>query len=263
MKIQILDTEGKKTREITTSLFEEPVREDIICKVVEAEKIWQPYASKYRAGMDRSASGLQRKRRHRWKSNRGRGLSRIPRKVMSRRGTQFNWIGAIVPGTRGGRKAHPPKGSVNLKKINKKEFLKALLSALTLTSRAEELQKKYTRLKNKKIDTKLPLVVESKILEFKTKEFFDSLKKILGELYEVGIQKKTTRAGKGKLRGRKYKKNAGLLFVTGKREDLKVKGVEIIKANQLTVSDLASNGARLTLFTENAIQELQQIKEKK
>ncbi len=36
MKAQILDIEGKKIKEITTELFEEPIREDIIFKVIEA-----------------------------------------------------------------------------------------------------------------------------------------------------------------------------------------------------------------------------------
>ena len=109
MKIQILDKEGEKIREIETSLFEEPVRKDIIRKVVEAEKIWQPFSCKFRAGMDRSASGNTSKRRHVWKSDRGKGLARLPRKIFWRRGTQFNWVGAEVASTRGGRRAHPPK----------------------------------------------------------------------------------------------------------------------------------------------------------
>ena len=143
MKIQILDKEGKKVKEIETKLFEEPIRLDIISKVVEAEKIGQPYSSKFRAGMDRSASGNVTHRRHVWKTDRGRGQSRIPKKTFWRRGTQFSWEGAIVPSTRGGRRAHPPKGSVNLKKINKKEFRKALLSALSYVADNKELKKKY------------------------------------------------------------------------------------------------------------------------
>jgi len=256
-KVQVVDVNGKKLKEINTSLFEEPIREDIIFKVIEAEKIWQPYSPKYRAGMDRSASGKIRHRRHVWKTDRGRGLSRIPRKVFWRRGTQFSWEGAIVPSTKGGRRAHPPKGSVNLKKINKKELKKALLSALTYSSSVEEIKKKYSSLKDKKIGINLPIVVESKLLKLKTKDFFKSLKKILGELYDIALQKKNKRKGKGKMRGRKYKKNAGLLFVIGKNEEKKIKGIEVVKADQLIVTDLANNGARLSMFTEEAIKDLE------
>ena len=263
MKITILDKEGKKTKEIGTKLFEEPIREDIIRKVVEAERIWQPYSTNYLAGMNRSASGLIRKKRHAWKSDRGRGLSRIPRKIFWRRGTQFSWEGAIIPFARGGRRAHPPKGSVNLKKINKKEYKKAMLSALSYISNIKELKKKYRSMKDKEIKTYPPLIIEGKFLDLDKREFLKSLKKILGDFYDVSIKRKTIRAGIGKMRARKYKKNAGLLVVTGKNEDKKIKGIEIKKSDELTVSDLASNGARLTLFTENAIKELEDFAEGK
>jgi len=260
-KIQILDKEGKKIKETETKLFEEPIREDIIVKVVEAEKIGQPYSPKYRAGMNISASGNIKHTRHSWKSDRGKGLSRIPRKVFWRRGTQFSWEGAIIPSVKGGRRAHPPKGSVNLKKINKKEMQKALLSALSYVADSNELEKKYSSLD--KIDAKLPLIVDDKIFKLKTKEFLESLKKILGDLYAVAVQKKSIRAGKGKARGRKYKKNAGLLFVIGNEEDKKINGIEVVKVNELRVSDLAGNGARLTLFSENAVKELEGLMEGK
>ena len=263
MKTQILDINGKKIKEITTELFEEPIRKDIIFKVIEAEKLKQPYSTKFEAGMARSASGIQRKRRHVWKSDRGKGLTRIPRKIMWRRGTQFSWVGAIIPSAKGGRRAHPPKGSINLKKINKKELKKALFSALTYSNSVDEIKNKYSSLKNKTIDIKLPLIVEDKILKLKTKDFLKSLKKILGDLYSIAIQKKTIRAGIGKLRGRKYKHNAGLLLVIGKNEDIKVKGIDIIKTSQLLVADLASNGARLIIFSENAIKDLEAIKTKR
>ena len=259
MKAQILNITGKKIKEIETNLFEEPIREDIICKIVEAEKLKQPYSSKYRAGMDRSASGNVTHRRHSWKSDRGRGLSRVPRKIFWRRGTQFSWQGAIIPSVKGGRRAHPPKGSVNLKKINKKEMKKALLSALTYTNSINEIKKKYASLKNEKIEIKLPIIIEDKVLGLNTKDFFKFLEKILGNLYGVAIQKKAIRAGKGTRRGRKYKKNAGILFVIGKNNKKKIKGIEVVNSDNLLVSDLASNGARLTIFSEESINELERL----
>ena len=134
---------------------------------------------------------------------------------------------------------------------------KALLSALTYTSSLDEIKKKYKTLEGKEIKTKFPIIIENKILSLKAKAFFSCLKKILGDLYEIAIQKKSIRAGKGKLRGRKYKKSAGLLLIIGKNKKKKNKGVDILKANELLVTDLASNGARLSMFTENAIKELE------
>lgn len=259
MKIQILDLNGKKTKEINTTLFEEPIRKDIIFKVIESEKTLHPNSPRYRAGMDISASGNITKRRHVWKSDRGKGLTRIPRKILWRRGTQFSWEGAVIPSAKGGRRAHPPKGTVNLKKINKKEMTKALLSALTYSNSIEELKKKYSSLKDKKIEIKVPIIVEEKILTLKTKDLLKSLKIILGEFYGVSLQKRSIRAGIGKLRGRKNKKNAGLLLVIGQKEKKKIKGIEIVKSNELTVTDLADNGARITIFTENSIKDLEKI----
>jgi large subunit ribosomal protein L4e len=258
-KIQVLDINGKKTKEITTNLFEEPIREDIIRKVVEAERIKHPNSPKYRAGMDISASGNLSKRRHVWKSDRGKGLARLPRKIFSRRGTQFNWEAAIVPSARGGRRAHPPHGNVNLNKVNKRELKMALMSSLNYVTSSDELKKKYSSLSEKEINVKFPLVVEDKVLSLKSKEFLSSLKKILGNLDNVAIQKKTIRAGIGKLRGRKNKKNAGLLLIIGNKEEFKVKGIEVLRVKGLTVSDLASNGARLCMFSENAIKDLERI----
>ncbi len=257
MKLEILNVDGKKVKEMQTSLFEEPIREDIIFKVVEAERLKHPNANKFRAGMDGPASGANSKTRHKWKSDRGKGISRIPRKTMSRRGTQFNWVGAIIPSTRGGRRAHPPKAFVKFRKINKRELKKALLSALTYISSDNELKKKYSSLFDKKMSNKLPLVVESKILELKTKDFLESLKKILGEYHTVSLQSTSVRAGRGKTRGRKHKKNAGLLFVIGKNEEKNITGIEVLSTDDLRVSDLAMNGARLTIFTENAIKDLE------
>ena len=254
-KIQILNKEGNKIKEVETILFEEPIRKDIMLKVIESEKIRQPYSPKFRAGMDISASGNVTHRRKVWKSDRGKGISRIPKKTFWRRGTQFSWEGAIVPSTKGGRRAHPPKGNVNLKKINKKEMRKAFLSALSYISNIDELNKKYSSLK--RIETQLPLVVESSILQLNTKEFLDSLKKILGDFHNVAIRKKSIRAGIGKMRGRKYKRNAGLLFIMGDKEEKKINGIDAVNVSELGIGDLAENGARLTLFSETAIKEIE------
>jgi large subunit ribosomal protein L4e len=256
-KIQILDINGNKTKEITTSLFEEPIRQDLIFKIIESEKTRQPYAPKQYAGMNRSASGKIMHTRHDWKSDRGKGIPRIPRKVMSRRGTQFSWEAAIIPSAKGGRRAHPPRVERKELKINKKELKKALFSALTYVSSVKDIQKKYSSLSDLKITLKFPLIVEDKILKLKTKEILESLRKILGDLYTVAIQKKSTRAGIGKLRGRRNKKNAGLLLVIGNDENIKITGIDVTTVRELTIRDLADGGARLTIFTEKAIRDLE------
>ena len=86
-------------------------------------------------------------------------------------------------------------------------------------------------------------------------------KKIIGaDLFEVALRKKTIRSGKGKLRGRKYKKNAGLLLVIGEREKLKTKQIEIVNVKKLGINSLAKGGmGRLVIYTENAIKDLGEL----
>jgi len=260
MKAEVLSLDGKKLRSIDLpSCFSQEIKKDIVSNVLEAKKNKQLYSPSPVAGKQHSASGKLVHRRHVWKSQYGRGISRIPRKVMSRRGSQFNWEGAEVSSTKGGRRAHPPKilSMINIKKINKKEMKTALYSAISATAKEKEVKESYKSLKDKKIEN-LPLIIESKFISVKTKQLISSLKKILGkDLFKLSLKKKSVRAGKGKLRGRKYKINAGLLLVVGKDEKLKTKMFDIVNIKNLGVTDLAKGGVgRLTLYTEQAIKDL-------
>src|SRR3972149_8940670 len=110
MRAQILDSDGKKTKEIELpKFFSERIREDLISKILEAKKKKQPYSPAPDAGKQHAARGKVQHRRHVWRSGYGKGISRIPRKIMSRRGEQFNWVGAEISGTRGGMRSHPPQ----------------------------------------------------------------------------------------------------------------------------------------------------------
>jgi len=258
MKAKILTIEGKEKGTIELpKCFSEKIREDIVAKVLEVEKTKQPYAPSPVAGKQHSARGKIRHLRHVWKSGYGRGRSRIPRKIMRRSGSQFVQVGAGIPSVRGGMRAHPPKvlSMINTKKINKKEMRIAFVSALSATTDEKKLIKRYERIERK--TKELPLIVEDKIISLKTKDLISSLKKILGKnLFEIAIKKKSVRSGKGKMRGRKYKSTAGVLLVTGEKENLKTNAVDVKSVKSLNVSDLAKGGlGRLTIYTESAIKE--------
>lgn len=260
MKAKILDIQGKEKSSIDLpKAFDRKIREDIVSKVLEAKKRQQPYSPSPVAGKQHSAKGKMVHRRHVWRSGYGRGMSRVPRKIFSQKGSQFNWEAAEVPFARGGMRAHPPKilSMLNFRKINKKELKIAFESALSATANGKEIVKKYASLEGKKIEN-APFVVESKISTLKVKELLESLKNILGkDLFKLAIQKKSVRSGKGKMRGRKYKNNAGVLLVIGKDEKLKTTAFEIVPADNLSVTDLARGGlGRLTIYTENAIKYL-------
>jgi large subunit ribosomal protein L4e len=262
MKAQVLDHEGKKIKEIDLpNFFSARIRDDLISKILEAKKKRQPYEPSPVAGQQHAAKGKMVHRRHVWRSGYGKGMSRVPRKIFSRRGEQFNWEAAEVPFARGGMRAHPPKvlSMIELPKINKKEMKTAFISALSSTANVEELKKKYSTLQDKKIENHFPIIVSE--LNFKkTKELISSLKNVLGKtLFEIGLQKKKIRSGKGKLRGRKYKKSAGLLIVIGNSEKLNSSGFDIKSVKELNITDLCNGGlGRLTLYTEKAIKELEE-----
>jgi large subunit ribosomal protein L4e len=135
MKIPVLDKTAKEVgKKELPKQFDEEIRPDLIRRavlVVQANSR-QPYGSDPNAGMMVSAK-LSRRRRD-YKGSYGMGISRTPRKVLTKRGTRFNWVGALAPNTVGGRRAHAPKAErIWDKKLNVKEKRKALRSALSAT----------------------------------------------------------------------------------------------------------------------------------
>src|SRR3989338_318436 len=122
MKLAILDLSKNKIGEIKMPpQFEEEIRPDLIQRDVLAIQSHkrQGYAADPLAGK-RAAAKLSRRRR-KYRGSYGLGISRVPRKILSRRGTRMNWVGAFAPGTVGGRRAHPPKAEkIWWQKINRK-----------------------------------------------------------------------------------------------------------------------------------------------
>ncbi|NPE27093.1 50S ribosomal protein L4 [Methanococcoides sp. SA1] len=255
MKAKLYDKNGKVKGDVSLpKAFGGRIRADILLKVFEAQKgvFAQAYGAMEGAGAQYSASGISKKKRHDWKATYGKGISRVPRKVMSRHGASFNWIGATISSTRGGRRPHAPRALKNLfsKKINKKELLIALKSALIGSLDKKSLDKKFGREMN------VGGVFTADILSVKTKDFLAAMREVFGD--EDFMKRKSIRAGIGKMRGRKYKRNAGMLFVVGNEESMKRSGIDIVRVNELAVKDLAPNGVvgRLVCYTEKAVEEI-------
>lgn len=261
MNISVINLQKNEIKKIDLpSQFDEEIRPDVIKRAVlalQANKR-QSYGADPEAG--KKASVRLSKRRHDYRGSYGFGISRVPRKILSGRGTRFNWQAAFAPGTVKGRKAHPPK-AVKLwqKKINKKERKKAIRSALAATvSRVVVKKRGYL------IPSNYPFIIENKIENLKkTKE----VKKILDDLgfksELVRLDEKSRRAGKGKARGRKYKKKAGILIVVSEECKLQaatknLPGVEAAVVNKLNAELLAPGSVpgRATLFTEAAIDKM-------
>ena len=144
MKVTIFDGSKKKTGELELPFqFNEDIRPDLIHRAVlsiQSHKR-QKYASDPLAG--KRASAKLSRRRRKYRGSYGIGISRVPRKIMTRRGTRLNWVGAFAPGTVGGRRAHPPKSETIFEsKINKQERKKAIRSAIAATISLEAVKER-------------------------------------------------------------------------------------------------------------------------
>ena len=262
MKVTILDISNNKIGELELpQQFREEIRQDLIQRAVlsiQSHKR-QPYASAKMAGK-RASAKLSRRRRD-YRGSYGFGISRVPRKIMTRRGTRMNWVGAFAPGMVGGRRAHPPKTEkIWWKKINSKEKSKAIRSAIAAT-----MLKDIVVERGHLIPNTYPFVLDEKF------EFMDKTKKVLQSFEKLGLQEelqrvgdRKIRAGKGKSRGRKYKSVRGPLIVVSKNDKLSkavanIPGIDIIEVKNLNTELLAPGGrpGRLTLWTSAAINTLE------
>ncbi|MCK5282756.1 MAG: 50S ribosomal protein L4 [Nanoarchaeota archaeon] len=261
MKLDIISKGSEKKGSIDLpGQFNEILREDIIKRAVEAEQSSkrQPYGASKEAGMRHSV--YVSKRRHDYKATYGIGQSRTPRKVTSRSGERMNWTGAFAPQTVGGRRAHPPKSEkIWEKKINKKEKNLAIRSAISATV-SKELSQKRGHIP----PDNYPFIIDNTISSLKkTKEVLDFLKSIGLEKELARTEKKKIRPGKGKMRGRKYKKKKGILIVTAEdcpllKSAKNIPGADIVKVSGLNAELLAPGTmpGRITLWTDKAVEKM-------
>ena len=261
MKLKIMNATGAAIGE--TELppqFSEPLREDLIKKAFLAiqNNTRQAYGSYKEAGQ-RHAVKISKRRRD-YKGSYGKGISRVPRKTLSRRGSQFFWVGANAPGTVGGRKAHPPKVEKAWAwKLNTKEKRKAIRSAISATM-IKELVIKRGHL----IPPNYPFILAEDMEKInKTKQLLEVLNKLGFEAELNRASNVRIRAGVGKLRGRRRIQKKSLLIVVSDVKEIckavsNIAGVEVINIKKLNTNALAPGGhpGRVTLFTVKALEEL-------
>ena len=263
MKAVLYNLKGEKGKEIELpEMFNSAIREDIALKFFEADK-WahkQQYGLDPRAGRKHVASGRISHRRHEWAGHYGKGISRVPRKTMWRRGTQFFWIATEVSGTRGGRRVHGPIAFPRTRKVNNKEVQIAMNSGFAASANKDLIVRRYGSL-NEKISVLFPIVVESRLDNVKTSDLILMLEKIFPGIDAV-FKSRETRRGVGKNRGRRYKTSAGLLLVKAKDEKIVSSVIDVKNANDLCIEDVYPLG-RLVVYTEKALVELAGKKEEK
>ncbi|MFX1315127.1 MAG: 50S ribosomal protein L4 [Promethearchaeota archaeon] len=249
-KINIYNLDGKKKGLIDKpEIFNIRPRKDLIQKASEISQS----RKKQIQGRDKGA-GLKNVAES-WGT--GHGLSRAPRI----KGSGFITARQVgrVPFAIGGRQAHPIKTEKNIKKkINKKTKKLSIISAISASGDISWVKKR-----GHMIDKvpEIPLVIDDKVQSIKKTATIYSILCNLGleeELLKIKNKKKI-RAGKGKRRGRKYKKKKGILFVIkddfGINKALKnIPGIEVIRFENLSIDALAPGGlsGRLILWTQSA-----------
>ncbi|WP_457754572.1 50S ribosomal protein L4 [Thermococcus sp.] len=253
MKVKVFSLNGEPIEEIELpKVFETPFRPDLIRRAVIAS--WthriQPQGRDPMAGKRRVTENI----------GKGHGMARVERIKTAPR------FAAFVPFARGGRRAHPPKvEKIIWEDINKKEKKLALMSAIAATANYD-----LVRARGHIIDNvpQIPLIVEDELEKIgKTRETREIFKK-LGIWDDIERAKKNTkvRAGKGKMRGRRYKKAKGPLIVVAKNEGILLgarnhPGVDVVLVDNLGVEMLApgTHPGRLTIWTKSAIERLREI----
>ncbi len=248
MKAQVRTLTGEIAHEIDLpAIFNEEYRPDLIKRAVLALQStrFQPHGTNPYAGMRTSAES--------WGS--GRGVAQVPR---LKNGSRV----ARVPQATGGRAAHPPKvEKILVKEINRKEKQKALRSAVAASTYQD-----LVRGRGHLFEGDLPLVFEDRFEEITRTGDVISALSALGVYADVERAKssKKVRAGRGTMRGRRYKQRKSVLIVTGDeplRAARNLAGVDAVTVSQLNTELLApgTQAGRLTIWTESAIRRLEEF----
>jgi large subunit ribosomal protein L4e len=263
MKTNILDVQANPKGEIELpKVFETEFRPDLIKRAVLAIQSHnrQSYGVDPLAGKKTSAHyhGVRKGPHHMMNIE----TARMKRIHGGPPGLQLR--ARFVPQAVKGRKAHPPKvEKIWYQKINKKERILAIKSAIAATVIKDIVIKRGHKING----INLPIVIVDDIQSFqKTKQIKEFLEKIglKKELERAKIKK--VRAGKGKRRGRKYKKKKSLLFIVSKDKGISkavknIPGADFSLVKNLNAELLApgTHAGRLTIWSESAINKIGEI----
>jgi large subunit ribosomal protein L4e len=250
--IPVLGANGEKVGEaVLPPVFHTPVRKDLIRRAFLAEFTarLQPKGRNPMAGKRTTAESL----------GADHGLARVPRVKGTTRARLVNM--AV-----GGRLAHPPRVEKKIvEEINKKEKLLATASAIAATASLDLVRKRGHLFRTET----LPVVIDSSLLNTisKTKDA-RKLLEALGLIEDVERAERSIgiRAGKGKMRGRRYVEAKSVLFVLDNhRSPLALAlrglpGVDVVTPRTVSVLDLAPGGVpgRLTVYTNTSLATIQE-----
>ncbi len=240
--VPVYDTKGSEVSRIKLPpVFGVPVRKDLIKRA---------FLSAFTARIQpKGRDPLAGKRTSARSFGIGLGIARVPR---------IPGVGraAFINSAVGGHLAFPPTVEKKIhEQINKKEMKLAVMSALAATAYRDMVLSRGHIVKHEY----LPIVVVDEFEKIvKTREAKEVLKVLgLWDDVERVSKRKRIRAGKGKMRGRRYKVGKSILVVVSDPSSpvrlalRNLPGVDVTTPEQLNILQLAPGGTpgRLTLFT--------------
>jgi large subunit ribosomal protein L4e len=261
MKLKVYDVSGKPVDEIQIpeSIAGE-IREDIIRRAVlsEESREYQPKGAYRWAGLQTSAQ--YRGRKEAYASLKNRGQAMLPREFYGG-GTP----GRVrrIPSSVKGRRAHPPKPEkIIIEEINKKEFAKAMRSAISAS-----LSVKAVKARGHIIGDKYPAVLADSFESIKkTREMLDVLNVFMKEDIERSQRGKRIRSGIRSRRAKQklYPKSALIIASEGSaalKAGRNIPGVETTTPKALKVKNLAPGAkpGRPIVISAKALKELAAI----
>ena len=258
-KAAVYSQDGKKVSDISLpKAFDEQIRADLIKRaaISDQTKEYQPKGTDVWAGVRTSAK--YRGRKDDYGSLKNQGGAMLPREVQPKgRHGRVRRIPSAVKG----RRAHPPKvEKVIVERINKKEYSKALNSAMAATASAESIAAR-----GHKIDPKIsyPIVLDDSADSISktsdAKKLFEAIG-ISADMKRARSTKKIT--GVGARKGGVKRPKSLLVVVSDVHKSKLAKsarniaGFDVVDAASLRVIDLAPGAkpGRLTAYTKAALE---------
>ncbi len=244
MEINVYSSDGKIVRHVELpKLFEQTYRDDLIKRAVLSDESikYQPYGNYKFAGLETSAKYVGRKEA--FGSRKNKGIAHLPREVLPK--GQFGKV-KRVPHSVKGRRAHPPKPEKKIiERINKKEYKKAFLSALSATANKNVVEARYAFLP---AALSLPIVVDDSFEKLKKSK---DVLKFLEALQLGNMVKRSKRNGS---KGALIVADGDILKAAGN-----IPGIDVVTVESLKVEHLAPGikAGRLLIISENALTKIQ------
>lgn len=256
MEANVYGIDGNASGRITLPhAFEEEYRGDLVRRALLSEQTesYQPKAHYILAGLQTTAIYVGKYSGYR----RGRhmGIAIRPRQKLG--GGAMGDVRRI-PSSVKGRRAHPHKLEKRIvERINKREYAKAIASAIGGSTRMELVKNRHTIKK----ETTLPIVIDDRI------EQVSKVKELLNILNAFALTEDMERSHRPRLlkNNRKARRRAfrkTVLIVANNTEKIEragrnIPGLDVCNVNHLTIGKLAPGASpRITIWSKSAVENL-------